>query len=406
MPVYEYKGLNASGRNVKGILDADSQATLRQVLKKKGIFVTEVNEGRAGQGQSAQNIDLKRAFEFVTLRDIAVFTRQLATLQRAGIPLVECLNALTEQTDKDELKRVISEIRTQVNEGSSLAQAMAEHKKHFSDLFINMVRAGESSGNLDVVLERLTDFLEAQMDLRSKIISAMIYPILMTLVGVGILAFLFAFVIPKVTRIFSDQEQALPLITQILIGVSDLVGATWFILIPGFFVVAFAFNRWRSSEKGKPKWDDFLLKVPVVGGTVRMIAVSRFASTLGTLLSSGVPLLQALDIVKNILGNQTLIEVIEEVRVNVREGESIAQPLKRSGEFPPLVTHMIAIGERTGQLEEMLHNVSTSYKQQVDLRIQAATTLIEPLMIVLMGVAVGFIVFAIMLPILQLNQSF
>ncbi|MEM1347069.1 MAG: type II secretion system inner membrane protein GspF [Myxococcota bacterium] len=406
MPVYEYKGLNSSGRNVKGMLDAENQATLRQVLKKKGVFVTEVNEGRSGQGQSAQNIDLKRAFEFVTLRDIAVFTRQLSTLQRAGIPLVECLNALTEQTDKDELKRVISEIRTQVNEGSSLAQAMAEHQKHFSDLFINMVRAGESSGNLDVVLERLTDFLEAQMDLRSKIISAMIYPLLMTLVGVGILAFLFAFVIPKVTRIFADQEQALPLITQILIGTSDLVGSTWFILIPGSFALAYAFNRWRSSEKGKPKWDEFLLKVPVVGGTVRMIAVSRFASTLGTLLSSGVPLLQALDIVKNILGNQTLIEVIEEVRVNVREGESIAQPLKRSGEFPPLVTHMIAIGERTGQLEEMLHNVSTSYKQQVDLRIQAATTLIEPLMIVLMGVAVGFIVFAIMLPILQLNQSF
>ncbi len=406
MPVYEYKGLNKSGKQVKGMLDAESQGALRGLLQGKGIFVTDVSEGRAGKAQNASDIDVKRMLEFVTLRDIAVLTRQLATLLGAGIPLVEGLSALTEQADKDELKRVLSDVRRKVNEGAPLATALKDHPKHFSDLYVNMVRAGESAGNLDVVLERLTDFLEGQLDLRSQIIAAMVYPALMTLVGTGILAFLFAFVIPKVTAIFEDQEQALPFITEVLLFTSRTIGSTWFILIPLMVGAFVGFQRWKRSEKGKPVYDRFLLKTPVVGTLVRMIAVSRFSSTLGTLLRSGVPLLQALDIVKNILGNTRLVEVIEEVRVNVREGESIAQPMKRSGEFPPLVSHMIAIGERTGQLEEMLDNVAKTYKQQVDVRIQAATTLLEPIMIVIMGATVAFIVAAIMLPILQLNQSF
>jgi general secretion pathway protein F len=406
MPVYDYKGLNQAGKTVKGSQDAESQNALRALLQGRGVFVTEVSEARAGGGSKKGEVDFGKMLQFVGLRDIAVLTRQMATLLRAGIPLVECLRALTDQAEKDELKRALSDIKSKVNEGSSLAKALADHPKLFSDLFVNMVRAGESSGNLDVVLERLTDFLEGQMELRSKVISAMIYPILMTVVGLAILAFLFAFVIPKVTQIFEDQGAALPFVTRLLIGTSDVVSGGWFIILPAAFLSAWGFRRWKNSEEGRPKWDRFVLKLPVIGNLVRLIAVSRFSRTLGTLLNSGVPLLQALDIVKNILGNTRLIEVIEEVRVNVREGESIAQPLKRSGEFPSLVTHMIAIGEKTGQLEDMLENVAESYDQQVSLRIDAATTLIEPLMIVFMGIAVGFIVFAIMLPILQLNQSF
>lgn len=405
MPIYEYKGLNKAGKNVSGMLDAESLAELRQRLQSKGVFVTDVKAGKAGEAATANGeIDLKRMLQFVGLRDIAVLTRQLSTLLKAGIPLVESLSALTEQADKDELKRVLSDVKRQVNEGSGLAAALSGHEKHFSDLYVNMVRAGESSGNLDVVLERLTDFLESQIELRGKIISAMIYPLVMTVVGTGILGFLFAFVVPKITRMFADQQRALPLITKILLLISDIVSNGWFIILPLIAAAIFGFRYWKNSKKGKPQWDRFVLKVPVVGNLVRMIAITRFSNTLGTLLSSGVPLLQALDIVKNILGNTRLIEVIENVRVNVREGESVAQPLKRSGEFPPLVTHMIAIGERTGQLEDMLENVAVNYKQQVDIRIQAATTLLEPLMIVIMGVAVGFIVFAIMLPIIELNQ--
>lgn len=406
MPVYEYKGLDKGGKAVSGILDVESQGALRQLLQGKGVFVTEVKEGRAGGGRAAGDVDFKRMLQFVGLRDIAVLTRQLATLLKAGIPLVEALNALTEQADKDELKRVLSDVRRKVNEGSGLAMALADHPKQFSDLYVNMVRAGESSGNLDVVLMRLTDFLEAQMELRSKVTSAMIYPALMTVVGTGILGFLFAFVVPKITQIFEDQEQALPWATSLLIWISNTLASWWFLIIPSIFFAIWGFFRWKKTPQGRDKWDRFVLKVPLVGGIVRMIAVARFSKTLATLLSSGVPLLTALDIVKNILGNNRLIEVIEEVRVNVREGESIAQPLKRSGEFPPLVSHMIAIGERTGQLEDMLDNVAASYEQQVNIQIEAMTTLLEPLMIVGMGGAVGFIVFAIMWPILQLNQSF
>lgn len=405
MPIYEYKGLTTAGKAVKGIQDAESQALLRSALQSKGIFVTEVYEGEGGEG-SADNrdIDFKKMTQFVTLRDISLVTRQLATLLRAGIPLVESLTALSDQAEKDELKRVLSDVRRQVNEGSSLAKAMGQHPKHFGDLYVNMVRAGESAGNLEVVLQRLTEFLEAQIELRSKVVGAMIYPIIMMIVGAGILVLLFTFVIPKITAIFKDQDATLPILTRFLIFTSDAFADWWFILFPAIGLGIWGFFKWKGSAKGRPKWDRFVLKVPFVGGLVRMIAIARFSRTLGTLLASGVPLLQALDIVKDILGNTRLIEVIEEARVNIGEGESIAQPLKRSGEFPPLVTHMINIGEKSGQLEEMLENVAISYKQQVDVRIQALTTIMEPIMIVIMGIGAAIIVFGIMLPILQLNQ--
>ncbi|MGM0558348.1 MAG: type II secretion system inner membrane protein GspF [Myxococcota bacterium] len=405
MPVYEYRGLDKSGKKVQGIQDAESQNALRQMLQAQDIYVTDIFEGDEAKQKSGGEIDFSQITERVGLRDIAVLTRQLATLQRAGIPLVECLNALSDQVEKDELKRVISDIRTQVNEGSSLAKAMGDHPKHFSNLYVNMVKAGESSGNLDVVLERLTGFLEAQMELRGKVIGAMVYPAIMTVVGIVIMSLLFIFVIPKVTQIFKDQGAALPWITQLLIGISDVFSSYWWIILPLVGGAIYGFIQWKNTQEGKDKWDRFVLKIPVAGGLVRMIAVARFADTLGVLLSSGVPLLTAMDIVKAILGNNRLVEVVEDARVNIREGESIAQPLKRSGEFPALVTHMIAIGERSGQLEEMLDNVAVAYNREVDMRIDAMTTLLEPLMIVAMGIAVAVIVFAVMLPILQLNQN-
>lgn len=405
MPVYEYKGLTAAGKSVKGILDAESQAVLRTNLQAKGIFVTEVFEGRGGAGsKDNRDIDFKKMTQFVTLRDIALVTRQLATLLRAGIPLVESLNALSDQAEKDELKRVLSDVRRQVNEGSSLAKALSAHPKHFSDLYVNMVRAGETAGNLETVLQRLTEFLEAQIELRSKVVGAMIYPVIMAFIGLGIMALLFTFVIPKITAVFKDQGATLPPLTRLLIFTSDLFANWWFIMFPALALAIYGFYRWKKSPKGKDRWDRWVLKVPFVGSLVRMIAIARFSRTLATLLKSGVPLLQALDIVKDLLENNRLIEVIEDARINIREGESIAQPLKRSGEFPPLVTHMINIGEKSGQLEEMLENVSISYNQQVDVRIQALTTVLEPVMIVGMGIGAAVIVFGIMLPILELNQ--
>ncbi len=406
MPVYEYVGVTAAGKKSKGIFDAETPRALRDLLRAKGIFVTEFSEGDAiSEGRNGDiEIKLPGASGF-NLRDISVMTRQLATLQRAGIPLVESLNALVEQTEKSALKRVISDVRQKVSEGSALANAMQDHPKAFSDLYVNMIRAGESSGNLDVVLDRLTEFLDDQMELRQKITGAMVYPLLMIVLGGFIVAFLMTFVIPKVTQIFEDQQAALPFITVVLITMSNIIGRFWYLMIAAIAGGIYAFGKWRNTPEGRTRWDTFILTLPVFGSLIRMIAVSRFAKTLGTLLGSGVPLLTAMGIVKNILGNVKLITVVEEARLNIREGESIAGPLKRSGEFPPMVTHMIAVGEKTGALEQMLDNVAEAYDAEVTARIAALTTLMEPLMIVVMGGVVGFIVFAILLPILQLNQT-
>ncbi len=408
MPVYEYKGYNREGNKESGILDADSKAALRQKLQSQGVYTTEIYEADDEEAASSdREIDVGQLFEWVSLRDIAMLTRQLATLLKAGIPLVEALNALSDQLEKKKLKRVVSDIKQSVNEGSSLANAIDDHPEHFSNLYMNMVKAGESSGNLDIVLERLTEFLDDQIELRGKIIGAMIYPALMTLVGTALLGVIFAFVIPKVTQLFEDQGEALPLVTRFLIGVSDLLSNWKFMIVavPVFVGAIVGFVYWKRTPDGKETWDRFVLKIPVFGALVRKIAISRFARTLGTLLGSGVPLLTAMDIVKNVLGNERLVQVIEEARVDIEEGEDIADPLKRSGEFPPTVTHMISVGERSGRLEDMLDNIATSYDQQVDRQIDAMTTLLEPILIVFMGIGVAVVVFAVMLPLLQLNQS-
>jgi len=407
MPVYEYEGLNEQGEEVSGILDAENKAALRRQLQSEGIYTTEIFDGEAADsGSSGADVELAQLFERVTLRDISMLTRNLATLLSAGIPLVRALNAINDQLEKDELKRVISDVRRQVNEGSSLANALAAHPEHFSHLYQNMVKAGESSGNLGIVLERLTEFLDAKIELRGKIIGAMVYPILMMVIGAVLLGLIFTFVIPKVTQLFEDQDAALPFLTRALIGISNLLSNWLFLLIaiPATIGLIAAFMHWKNTPAGKRTWDNFVLQVPVFGSLIRMIAISRFARTLGTLLASGVPLLTAMDIVKNILGNQRLVSVVEEARKDIEEGESIADPLERSGEFPPLVTHMISVGEQSGQLEEMLDNVAVSYDQQVDMRIEALTTLLEPLMIIIMGGGVAIVVFAVMLPLLQMNQ--
>lgn len=410
MPVYQYSGVNANGKKTKGVFDAESPRALRDSLRAQGVFVTEYTEGGkkgAAAAKKPGDIDIKLPGQKgYNLQDIAVMTRQLATLQKAGIPLVECLSALVEQSEKPALKAIIAEVRQKVSEGSSLAGAMADHPEAFNDLYVNMIKAGESSGNLDVVLLRLTEFLDDSQALRQKVTGALVYPVLMIVLGGFIVAFLMTFVVPKVTQIFEDQDAALPLITKLLIGISHIIGNYWFLLLIALGAAIYGFRRWKNTEEGQSKWDAFVLKTPIFGPVARMIAVSRFSKTLSTLLGSGVPLLNAMGIVQNILGNTVLIKVVETARLNIREGESIARPLARSGEFPPMMTHMIAVGERTGSLEDMLENVSDAYDAEVSTRIQALTTLLEPLMIVLMGGAVAFIVVAILLPILQLNESF
>jgi general secretion pathway protein F len=406
MPVFEYKGLTEAGKEVRGVRDSDSAKNLRTLLRKEGIFLTEVEAQKeaAGGTDAKREVDVKKwMVARVTSSDIAVMTRQLAVLTHAGVTLVEALTALQDQVDHERLKLIISQVKTRVNEGSSLADALALHPKVFSNLYVNMIRAGEHSGALDVVLVRLADFTEAQAKLRNKIFGTLTYPVVMVFVMLIVLTVLLTVVIPKVTKIFDENKVTLPLITRALIGTSNFARQYWWLLLGLAVLGIWSFLRWKKSPKGQAKWDEMVLKAPIFGKLVRMVAVARFSRTLATLLKSGVPLLTAMDIVKNVVDNAVLSDVIEKSRDSIREGESIAAPLKRSGEFPPLVYHMISIGERSGQLEDMLVNVASSYEDQVDVRIGALTSLLEPALILCMGGVVAFIVFSILLPILKLN---
>ncbi len=403
MPVFEFKGFNEAGKAVDGIREADSPKGLRVVLRKEGVFLSEIKV-EAEKRSVAGEVDVKRLFVGrIKTDDIAVMTRQLATLVGAGIPLVEALSALIDQVDQERLKRIVSQVKQRVNEGATLADALGQHQKVFSALYINMIRAGEHSGALHVVLIRLADFTEAQARLRSKVIGTMAYPIIMVVISIGILGILMTVVVPKVAHIFDDMKMALPLPTRILIFTSDTLQHYWYVFLILIFGGSFGFYRYIHSPGGRAWWDRRVLKAPIMGKIVRMLAIARFSRTLSTLLKSGVPLLTAMDIVKAIITNTVLAGVIEQSRDAIKEGESIAAPLKRSGEFPPMVYHMVAIGERSGQLEEMLLNVANAYDAQVETRMTALTSLLEPLMIVVLGGVVAFVVMSILLPILQMN---
>lgn len=417
MPVFEYRGLNAAGKNVDGLKEAESAKALRALLRKDGIFLTDVvgqaDAGIKGAGKSAKGgaaslantqVNFKLSGGSVSTDDIAVMTRQLATLLKAGVSLVEALTAMVDQVEKERLKRILSDVKQRVNEGSSLADALNAHVKVFGPLFVNMIRAGESSGALDSVLLRLAEFTEGQARLKQKLVGTMIYPAIMLVIGGGVLIMLMTVVVPKVTKIFDDMKVNLPWTTKLLIASSNFLQNYWFIVVPVFIAGSYAFYRWTGSETGKPTWDKIVLKVPVFGPLVRHLAVARFTRTLATLLKSGVPLLTALDIVRNVITNSVMSAVVDTAREAIREGESIANPLKKSGEFPPLVYHMVGIGERSGQLEDMLLNVADSYESSVNVRIGALTALLEPMMIVMMGAVIAFVAFSILMPILQMNS--
>jgi general secretion pathway protein F len=405
MAVFSYKGVNAAGKKVGGIIDAENIKAARNKLRKGNIFPTDIAEGGSRGGISLKGgINFKKYFEKIKVSDVANMTRQLSALINANVPLVDALSALVEQIDNSKLKSALSDIREKVKEGSRLADAMRPYPNIFEDIYINMVHAGEISGALDVVLLRLADFKEGQARLNSKVKGALTYPVVMAGVGAVLMGFLLVFVVPKIVKIFEDTKATLPFPTRVLIGISDFVSGYWYIVILLLVGAFFGIKKYKSKPAGRRFFDRMSLKMPIFGEIFRMIAVGRFCRTLSTLTSSGVQLMQALDITKGIVNNVILVEVIEETRNSVKEGESIAEPLKRSGQFPPLVTHMIGIGEKTGALEAMLERVANNYEEQVDNRVSTLTTLLEPLMIVVMGGVVSAIVLSILLPILKLNQ--
>lgn len=410
MPIYEYKGFDAKGKAVKGLKEADSTKVLRQILRRDGILATDLQEtsgnvlAQAGKSNFlTRNVRFKALFERVSAESLGVSTRQLATLLQAGVPMVDALNALIDQIENEALRRVYSEIKADVNEGLSLADAMAKHQV-FTSIYINMIRAGESSGALELVLERLADFSEGQAQLRSKVMGAMMYPAVMMFIGGVIMVIMLTSVVPKISKVFLHAKIQLPLMTRMLIGTSNFLSSFWWLCILMIIGFVYLFLRYIKTPDGRAKWDRLRLKVPVFGPITQMVAVARFSRTLSTLLGSGVPLLVALQIVRNVMSNDVLEKAVDDVRDAVREGEDIATPLKRSACFPPMVTHMIAIGEKSGQLEAMLTRVAVTYEQQVQVRVSMLTGLLEPIMIVAMGGSVGFIVFAILTPIMQMSQ--
>jgi general secretion pathway protein F len=374
MPVFEYKGLDGAGKAIEGVVDADNAKAARSRLRKQRLFVTEIKAQSAkatrGEGLNVQ-IDLSKYLQFVTKRDISMVTTQLSTLVGAHIPIAEALAALVDQAEKAKLKIILSRVKERVNEGAGLADALKDHPSVFDELYIQMVRAGEKSGALDVVLKRLAKFSDKAVKLQTQIVSAMAYPILMGMIGTGILAMLFVFVIPRIRSIFETLpggEESLPLISKIVFGMGDVLVGWWW--LGPFFVVptVWGFRFWLKTESGRRRWDLLMLQLPVIGKLNRQVSISRFCRTLSTLLLSGVPIIAALRIVEDVVGNVILAEAIANATTNIQEGQSIAAPLKSSGQFPPLVTHMVAIGERTGELEQMLTSVRTPTRNRSRLR--------------------------------------
>jgi general secretion pathway protein F len=413
MPMYAYKGISPSGKTVSGTRDAESPKALRQLLRKDGVHVTSFDLSKGGKAAQAQNakkaglsrdVDLGGLFGGVKKTEIAAFTRQLATLLRSGIPLAESLGALVEQTTNQRFRAQLAEVRTAVNEGTALADALGKHPKLFDDLFVSMVRAGELAGNLDEVLVRLADFLESSQKLKSKVQGAMIYPAMMVVIGSAIIAILMIKVIPEITKTFTQQGKTLPLNTRFLIGMSGFIGRNWLLIAGGLAASIFVFVRWKASAGGKPVWHRFVLRLPAIGPLVRTINVSRFARTLGTMLQAGVPMLRSLDAAKATMTNVLLQRAIDDAKKAVTEGESLAQTLKKSGQFPPTMIHMTAVGERAGQLEQMLGRVADAYEAEIDTKLSRFIALLEPLMLLGMGVVVAFIVLSILQPIMDLGS--
>jgi len=403
--VFSYRGIQIeSGKPVKGFRDADNAKALRALLRREGILLTLATEESEQRRREGRQINLLAFLRRPSASDVAVMTRQLATLVRAGVPLVDSLEALTEQVEKETLVRILTKVRETVNEGTPFSKSLAQYGHVFPPLYVNMVAAGEASGTLESVLDRLADFMEGQARLKGKVMAALAYPALMAVVIVVLVGVLMVAVVPKVTSIFENLGQELPWYTTLLIVVSDTVARWWWAMLLGGVGAYLAFRRWVRTPRGRLAWDGFTLRVPIFGRLALLIAVARFSRTLATLLGSGVQLLAAMEIGRNVLGNARLQGVIAEAIGSIREGESIAEPLKRSRAFPPMVTHMIAVGERSGQLEEMLENVSRAYEADVDTRVMALTSLLEPLMVVVLGGVVAFIAMAILMPLIQMNQ--
>ncbi len=402
MPVFEYVALNTAGKRLKGTLEADTVRTARQRLRSQNIFPTDIKESAEASKEKSQDVKRLLGSDRVKLKDLTLATRLLATLSNAGLPLVAALLALADQLEHRGLKRIVVDIKERVEQGSSLAKALAAYPKVFPRLYVNMVTSGEASGTLDTVLENLADYYEAQLELRRKVVGALTYPTVMFSFCILVVLLLVAFVVPGIVEIFVKQKLSLPLPTRIVIAFSDLVLGYWWAMALGVAGIVAGVRRYYATAAGRDRIDKLLLKLPVFGEIYRKVSTARVASTLATLLGGGVELLGALDIVRNIVGNVHMRQALEEARDGVREGRNLSKELSKSGFFPPLLCQMVGIGEKSGKLESMLIKAGKTFTSEANAAIAGLTSLLEPFMIIFLGLVVLIIVVSILLPASQL----
>lgn len=434
MPIYEYKAFAAGGATRTGIVDADSPREARLRLRRDNLLVSELREARRGgrggaatagaqapataQPQKGAARARARALigQIQALRQspagpsgkrlelVAAITRQLGTLLGAGIPLTEGLRAIIEQAESREVEQLFRELRERITGGASLGEALSEHPAWFSELYVNMVKAGEATGHVDQVLTRLADFMQAQRRLQRKVVSALTYPAMMIGLGVIVVSILMTLVVPKITAMLQDMNQTIPLQTKILIAVSDGFKNYWWVGCLAIAAFSFALERIYRTPRGRHALDRIKLRLPVIGELLRKQAVARFTRTLSTLLGSGVAAVQSLEITRNVVGNEVIARATDTIRTRILEGTDIATPLKASGAFPPVVGYMVAVGEKSGELEQMLDRIADAYDEEIEVVTERVTSILEPLMIVVLAVVVGYIVYAIITPILQIQN--
>lgn len=402
MPIYEYIAIDKAGKNVKGSVDAETSRSARQKLRGLGIYPTQINESISASQEKTKDVLRFLKSDSVSTTDLAVATRQLSTLVGAGLPVVEALKALSDQVDSIVLKRVVIDVRESVQEGSSLAKALAQFPKAFPRLYVNMVSSGEASGTLDAVLDNLADYLEAQVELRRKISSSLFYPCLMLVFCTLVVIALLTFVVPTIVEIFVKQGATLPLPTTIMLGISNFLTSYWPLLIAAGVALVYGVKYYYKTENGRDTIDRILLKIPILGSLMLKISTARVSRTLGTLLSNGVDLLEALNIVRNIVSNIHLQRAIELTREGVQEGRGLAKELEKSKLFPSMLIHMISVGETSGRLEPMLVKAGKSYENEVNATLSGLTSLIEPIMMIGLGGIVFSIVISILLPMVDL----
>jgi len=425
MPIYEYKAYAAGGATKTGVIDADTPREARQRLRRENILVSDLRELRSGKrkskGTTAKGASAPRKPSRILaglnklreapggpsgrdLEVVAAVTRQMGTMLGAGIPMAEMLSAVIDQADTRAQETMFRTVRERITQGVSFGDALAEYPQYFSELYVNMVKAGEATGQVDIVLRRLSDFLQRQRALQRKVVSALTYPMLMIAIGLLVVSILMTFVVPKITDMLTDTGQVMPLPTRILIGISDAFKSYWIVLPLGIAGLSVLYNRIYRTKKGQLAIDRMKLRMPVVGELLRKSAVARFTRTLSTLLSSGVPAVRSLEITETVVGNRIVADATAHIRTRIMEGTDIATPLKSTGAFPSVVGYMVAVGEQSGQLEEMLDRIADAYDEEIEVVTERITTVLEPIMIIFLAIVVGYIVWSIVLPILQVGN--